>query len=336
MKILITTGIYPPKIGGPAQYARHLFEEFNNRGHDVTVKTFGIEDKLPTGVRHLYFFLKILKEASSSDIILALDTFSVGLPSVLAGKLLRKKTIIRTGGDFLWEQYIERTGRKVFLRNFYNTENNNLTFKERLIFQMTGWTLRNVSHLVFSTLWQKNIFVPAYDIELDKISIIENFYGKKAGDASPPLIDFVASTRDLKWKNIDVLKKVFKRIQEGNPSIELYVKNLDFADFMEKIKDSYAVILISLGDISPNLILDAIRYNRPFICTKEVGIYERIKDAGVFVDPNNEREIENAIHNLLNREGYEKARLKVRQFSFTHTWDEIAEEFLLLASKILI
>jgi hypothetical protein len=60
MKILIATGIYPPKIGGPAQYALNLKNEFEKMGHGVRVKTYGIEGKLPTGFRHLFFFFKII------------------------------------------------------------------------------------------------------------------------------------------------------------------------------------------------------------------------------------------------------------------------------------
>ena len=97
---------------------------------------------------------------------------------------------------------------------------------------------------------------------------------------------------------------------------------------MEKMKGCFAVILVSLGDISPNMILDAIRLNRPFICTKEVGIYDKIKDAGTFVDPLKEKEIEDAILTLLTEEGYKKAKEKVKNFNFVHTWDEIAGEFI--------
>src|SRR5436309_2301876 len=109
MKILIATGIYLPKIGGPAQYAKNLERVFTDLGHSVTVLTFGLEDNLPTGVRHLFFFFKILPKVFSADIICALDTFSVGLPAVLASQISGKKCVIRTGGDFLWEQYVERT-----------------------------------------------------------------------------------------------------------------------------------------------------------------------------------------------------------------------------------
>src|SRR3989344_8972792 len=58
MKILITTGIYPPKIGGPAQYALNLKESFERMGHFVYIKTFNIENSLPTGIRHIFFFIK--------------------------------------------------------------------------------------------------------------------------------------------------------------------------------------------------------------------------------------------------------------------------------------
>jgi len=100
------------------------------------------------------------------------------------------------------------------------------------------------------------------------------------------------------------------------------------------MKGAYAVILVSLGDISPNMILDAIKLNRPFICTKEVGIYERIREAGTFVDPLNEKEIEEAISYLLTEDGYKKAKEKVKNFNFVHTWDQIAEEFIEVYKKI--
>lgn len=144
---------------------------------------------------------------------------------------------------------------------------------------------------------------------------------------------FVASTRDLKWKNIDVLRKVVGKVCQTN-NIELFTQNLVFGEFMKKIKLSRAVVLVSLGDISPNMILDAIRLNKPFICTKEVGIYDRIKDAGIFVDPLNEDEIERAILQLLDKEGYEKAKDKVKNFNFTHTWERIAEEFISISNSV--
>jgi len=60
MNLLISTGIYPPKIGGPAQYSKNLKDSLESMGHSVALSTFGLENYLPTGFRHLYFFLKVL------------------------------------------------------------------------------------------------------------------------------------------------------------------------------------------------------------------------------------------------------------------------------------
>ena len=37
MKILITVGIFPPDIGGPASFVPKIAELYSNSGHDVTV-----------------------------------------------------------------------------------------------------------------------------------------------------------------------------------------------------------------------------------------------------------------------------------------------------------
>ncbi|MEK7177186.1 MAG: hypothetical protein AAB719_02740 [Patescibacteria group bacterium] len=333
-RILITTGIYPPKIGGPAQYAKNLREVWGKKGYLVKVKTFHLENYLPTGIRHLFFFFKIIPAVSTSDFILALDTFSVGFPTVLAGKIFGKIVVIRTGGDFLWEGYIERTGKKVLFRNFYIQEKDNLNLKEKLIFKLTRLTLNNASKVVFSTTWQRDIFVSAYALDTKKTGIIENYYGTKEGDFEFNSKTFIASTRNLKWKNLDILKNVFYKKDSIIPKdINLLTTTSEFESFMEKVKNSYAVILVSLGDISPNLILDAIRLNKPFICTKEVGIFDRIKDIGIFVNPLDEKEIEGAVLKLLDALEYKKWQDKVRSFNFVHTWDEMADEYIRLKTS---
>lgn len=334
MKILITTGIYPPKIGGPAQYAKNLKEAFEKMGHSVSVKTFTIEDKIPTGIRHIFFFLKIIPSLIKSDVVFTLDTYGVGFPTAFASRLFFKKNIIRTGGDFLWEQYCERHNKKALFRNFYGTEKQNFSLKEKIIFRVTKWTLQNTSKIIFSTEWQRDIFIEAYSLSLSKTEIVENYYGPKESDFNFESKTFVASARNLVWKNFDILKNTFNKIKTANPEAVLFTENLPYLQFMEKMSKAYGVILVSIGDISPNMILDAVRLNRPFICTKEVGIYERIKEAGTFVDPLDEKEIEGAISNLLTADGYAKAKEKVKNFNFVHSWDDIAREFIEVYKKI--
>ena len=59
MKILIATGIYPPDIGGPAQYAFNLEQEWKKLGHEVRVIKFSDVRYLPRYSAYC-LFLKVL------------------------------------------------------------------------------------------------------------------------------------------------------------------------------------------------------------------------------------------------------------------------------------
>ncbi len=333
-KILICTGIYPPHIGGPAQYAQEVEKELKRQGHSVSLLTYVIERQLPTFVRHVLFFTRTLGQLRGVDFILALDMFSVGLPAAFAAKLFRKKILIRTGGDFLWESFVERTMTRVLLRDFYITKKLEWSWKEKRIYNLTKWTLNNVSGVIFSTEWQRQIFEPAYALNPAKSYVVENFYGPKLPKAEKNNRVYVAATRPLMWKNIDTLKKVFVRAKEADPTIELDTENAPYETHLEKIRTGYAVALVSLGDISPNMILDSIRANTPFILTKENGLYERIKGIGLYVDPKDENDIKEKILYLADRTNHMYEQEKIENFTFTHTWAEICQEILAVAAAV--
>jgi glycosyltransferase involved in cell wall biosynthesis len=338
MKILIATGIYPPEIGGPAEYARNLSSEWTKTGHEVSVAVFSKWNFLPTGVRHLAYFFAMLPKVARSDAIFILDTFSAALPATLAGLLFGKKTILRTGGDFLWESYVERTGDLVLLSDFYKTSFNKLNGKEKLAFKCIRFVLRNVSVLVFSTKWQQDIFWYPYDLQRRESVIIENYYGPKITGLvsdSRPGKQFLASTRNLRWKNIGVLEEIFNS-PDVRESASLFTKPVPRGEFIAEMNASYAVILASLGDISPNMILDAIRLNKPFILTEETGIADRVKGIALLVDPKNPEDIKKKVLWLLDERNYSEQKRKIENFAFTHGWEEMAQEYVDLFKSIEI
>ncbi|MBI2482119.1 MAG: glycosyltransferase family 4 protein [Candidatus Vogelbacteria bacterium] len=327
MKIVIATGIYPPQIGGPAQYAKELADALTRAGNEVVIKTYRLEYKLPTGIRHLYYFFKILPTVWQAEVVIALDTFSVGLPAVAAGRLLGTTVIIRTGGDFLWEGHVERTGTKVLFRDFYHTSRAKWNLKEKIIFALSGWTLRYASKLVFSTTWQRDIFTSVYKLDQTKIYLVNNFSGPKLPSLPPVSQVFVAGTRPLKWKNLDTLKQAFVFVGTDYSGAKLDLTTASYQEFLEKIKSAYAVILVSLGDISPNLVLDALRFNKPVILTKETGFTDLLEDTVLWVDPLNIQDITEKIKLLLDPAVYQDYVARATAFNYIHTWDEIASEF---------
>ncbi len=325
MKIVIATPLYPPDIGGPAEYAYNLEREFQKLGHEVAVTKFTDIRYWPSGWRHLLYFLKLLSAMRRCDWCLALDTFSVGLPAVVAGRLLGKKIIIRIGGDFLWEGYVERTADLALLRDFYRTRSNRLNWKEKLIFKFTRWTVRHCYKLVFSTDWQRDIWRNPYGLVLERIAIIENYYGPKLLSNQPKTKNFLCAGRRLKLKNVEKLKEIDAQFEIGQWSPQVLA---------EKIKNCYALIVPSLSDISPNIVLQAVQYNKPFILTKETGLVGRLEKVALFVDTLNVKEIENKIIWLADEKNYQTTKEKIEQFAFSHTWLEIAGEFLALSEEI--
>ena len=178
MRILICTGIYPPDIGGPAKYTKNLEEEFLRSGNKVKILTYGMEKKLPIGIRHILYFLKTVFALPQTDLIIGLDIFSTGFPAVLAGKIFGKKIILRVGGDFLWETYVESIGNLIKIKDFY-ANRPHLSLKFKIIAYLQKFALKNAFALAFNSHWQKEFFEKVYNLELRKNFVIENFYPEK-------------------------------------------------------------------------------------------------------------------------------------------------------------
>jgi glycosyltransferase involved in cell wall biosynthesis len=276
----------------------------------------------------------LLKNIPGTDFILALDTFLVAVPAFWAAKVFRKKILIRTGGDFLWEQYIERIGPKVLLSDFYKSSPK-LVLKEKIIFYLTGATLRGLSGVIFSTKYQEDIFSEAYGLDKDKNYRIENYYGEKRTGSKPKEKNFLLMGRNIQFKNLKRIKRAFNLAKKERSEIKLEIgSDLLQQELFEKIKNCYAVVNVSIGEISPNFILEAITFNKPFILTEENGLKDRINSLAVSVNPMNIESIKNGIISLSKSDIYKEKKQKIENFKFTHSYKEIAEEFVTISEKI--
>ncbi len=328
MKILIATGIYPPDIGGPAKYSKNLTDEFLNLGHQVKVLSYKLEKKLPVGVRHFWYYLRVIRNINKVDLIIALDMFSTGFPAVLAGVIFHKKIVLRIGGDFLWETYVDKTKNLVHLKDFYKYPPK-LSIKFKLIKYWQKFTIKHANALVFNSCWQKDLFAKIYNLEQSKLFVIENFYGEKNNSSEPKNKNFLFAGRQTVFKNLDLLKEVFVELNDEGYETNLeIVDNLSSEQLQKKICESYAVITVSITDFAPNFIVEAITCGKPFILTNECGLVEKVGNLGLIVNPEDKLEIKQAIRSLLNEDVYEKYKNNIINFQFTHSWQEMANEFL--------
>ena len=328
MRILICTGVFPPDVGGPAKYAKHLRGEFIKSGHKVKVLSYRIEKKLPIGIRHFIYFLKVVFSLYKIDLVIALDTFSVAFPSVLAAKIFRKKTIIRVGGDFLWETYVEKTGNLITLEQFY-AKKPKLPLKHKIIAPLQKFALKRASALAFNSKWQKAFFEEIYNLDNKKTFVVENFYGKKIDGIKPKQKNFLFAGRKIKFKNLDLVSDIFKNLAKENKQVKFeIIDNLSIKQLQEKIKKCYALIVPSISDFAPNFIIEGMKFNKPFILTRNCGLVEKLKDIGVFIDPFNRKDIENKILFLADEDNYNEYQNRVANFKFVNSWEDIANQFL--------
>lgn len=328
MNILFAAGIYPPDVGGPALYAYSLKREFENMGNTVEVASFSGLRMFPSGLRHFLYFIKILRKIPTADVVLAFDALSVGLPALALSKFFRKKIFVRLGGDFLWEQYIERTKTPVLLSQFY-AEGRKLTIKEKIIFWLVRFVVCRVDYVVFSTAWLQNIFVSAYGIKEEKSFVVENAIEFRNTPTGYSEKVFLWAGRDIFLKNVDMLKRAFADAQEEDAKIRLEcVTNLPQDALFQKIKDCYAVIYPSISEVSPNFVLEALSFGKPAIVTRDTGYRDTLKDVALFVDPRNESDIKEKILWLAQEENYKSLQEKIPALGLHQTYSDIASEFL--------
>lgn len=334
MKIVIATPSYPPRVAGPSHYAKGVAEVWRAQGHDVVVVSFDAYLHLPSGIRHAVYAWKLLFQVRSASFIVALDIFSVALPAVLVAQLFRKKCIVRVSGDFIWEGYVEREGVEVTLREFYAGKDL-WTWRERLLFRLSRYTLRSATGLVFQNNWQKTLVLREFALAHAVSAVIRNSFPKSVLSSAEDGKIYLWAGRAIRLKNIERLKQAFTEAEAIDSSIEFRMyTSLSRDALFEHMKKAYVVLNPSLSDMNPNIVLEGIAFGKPFICTAESGIREVTEGMGLFVDPKDTRAIRDAILTLSKEDAYNDCRSAIASRNIERTYRDVAAELLAFAESV--
>jgi glycosyltransferase involved in cell wall biosynthesis len=230
MKVLITTGIYPPDIGGPATYSKLLFEELPKKSIGTDVLSFGKVRWLPKGIRHIAYFFLILLNARDVDIIYAQDPVSVGLPSLYASRILKKKLYLKIVGDYAWEQASGKYSLKESLDSF-SEKDKDYSFFIRLLKKIQTKVAGGAEKIIVPSNYLSGI-VTNWGIEKEKITVIYNSFEKQeyrlSKESIKKLIKFegelvVSVGRLVPWKGFAELIKIWPEILEKYPRAKLLI-----------------------------------------------------------------------------------------------------------------
>jgi len=185
MRVLITSPIFPPDLGGPSVYVPSLGRFLIERGHEVKVIAF-CSDADPTGhpfevesiargplpLRYLVAFWRVFREAKNFDVVYVQE--HLAYLHVLAAKLRGVPCMIRIMVDGSWE---------IAHRKGWCGDDDIVTFQgkrygwkvslvQRL--QRTWW--RWAKHIITCSDFLRGILVNTYGVEREKVETIFNAY----------------------------------------------------------------------------------------------------------------------------------------------------------------
>ncbi len=335
MRLVIATPLYPPEIGGPATYAKLLFEGLPEKGIEVELVKFSRVRHLPKLIRHYAYYCRVLKAARNADAVLALDPVSVGLPAMKAAQKARKPFVVKIVGDYAWEQGVQRFGVTQNLDEFVKTER--VPFPVRVLRRIQTRVARSATRVIVPSEYLKGI-VMSWGIPAEKIEVIYNAVSVEHIGEIPNMIQrlprprVVTVARLVKWKGIDGLMRVFDGIWSArrkglNPSLiivgsgpeELQLKELkehshnlrldevciftgerSHEETLAIMNDADIFVLNSTYEGLSHVLIEALRLGKCILATNAGGNPEIIVSGeGMLINVDKETELASSLRILI-------------------------------------
>lgn len=346
MRIIISTGLYPPEIGGPATYTKVVEDELKRRGIPVFVLPFRLVRHLPPVIRHLMFMYRLIRMSKRGDILYAQDTVSVGLPTALVTTLFRRRFFVRVPGDFAWEQGTQRFGVKEGIDDFQNKK---YGFRVSLLRLIQRFVVARAEKVITPSLYFKNL-VSGWVKNPDKVYHIYN--GINLNQKVIPHIfqnkTLVASGRLVPWKGFDSLisfvaetdfdlvilgegedrTRLETLVQEKNLGGRVSLPGLVSRDeLLAYSAGSFAVIAPSSFESFSFQIVEAMSVGAVCIAFDIGNLNEIITNgvSGYLVQPGDYDAVRTILNNIENVRGYigENAKKESQAFSVENTVDQL-------------
>ena len=313
MKILITVGIYPPDIGGPASFVPRIAKLLEENQCEVTVICLSNEKILDNEpykiirilrnqnliIRWIKTVLNMLSHGRDAEVI-----FVNGLPmeAYIANLFLRKKLIRKIVGDWAWER-----GRNKGIINdsFDEFQKNKHNLHLEIAKFSRGWTATKADLVITPSVHLKNV-VKNWGVSENNLKVIYNGTNiqSKITKKENEVLHFITVGRLAPWKNIDKIIQamailnekgfnfIFNIVGSGplNEKLKILVKELKLenkifflgqknTEELNKIYlDSDIYIQASGYEGLPHVILEAINFNLSIISTPIGGTNEILLD----------------------------------------------------------
>ena len=302
MKVLVTVGIFPPDIGGPATFVPKIVNYFQNElNYEIEILTLSdsknldikdrfivkrIDRNLPIIYRWLKTIFTIYKLGKNKDLIFV---NGLGTESTIANIFLKKKIIRKIVGDPVWERAYNKG--KVS-ENFDEFQVKNYGFSISLQKKVRNFSIKNSDIVITPSQHLKNFilnlgFKNKIETVNNGITIPEESTKKFTNDQT----NITIVSRLVTHKNIE---KIIEAISDlNNPLIKLNIigdgpelnqlqsialrsdqkENIIFHgklhrdDINNIFLNSDIYIQASNYEGLPHSLLEAMSYGIPILCT---------------------------------------------------------------------
>jgi len=371
LHICIITGIFPPDIGGPATYVSRLAASLLELGHEVCVVTLGddaqagsfpvycISRALSLPLRLLRLFFMLLRVGRKADVwyINGLE-----VPAVLAGKLLRKRLIMKIVGDYAWERAMNLGLTTDSIDAFQHTRQCRQVEWHKWL---RSWYTRQVNAIITPSRYLKSL-VQGWGVPEERIQVIYN----AVEDLPPNLLSrqeirqrfgfsehdklIITVGRLVKWKGIAQLIEVVASLDasvkllilgdgpEKNMLTELATQR-DVAGrvvFGGKAERSFALTAMQAAEVFvlntgyegfSHVLLEAMQVGTPVITTNVCGNPELVKHDvnGVLLPFGDVDALRFALRQVLTQSSYRQALIEAGRESIEQlTWERLLAQTL--------
>ena len=312
MNILITVGIFPPDIGGPASFVPKISDFLIENGHNVKiiclseVGNIHTEDNLDVirvkrsnnlPIRWIKTIYQIVKNGRRSDLIFV---NGLGVESAIANLILQKQLIRKIVGDPVWERAYNKKRTTESFDDFQNNKHSFLIEVQKLL---RNWSI-NSAEIVITPSDHLKSFVSGigYSKKILKINNGVNITDINRANESKADINLIIISRLVVQKNINIVIEAMKLLDNKNLKLSIIGEGGEFSKLESAIHDLNlqnqvkllgkidnnkisqflltADIFIQASDYEglPHSVLEAINYEVPILSTETGGCKDLLND----------------------------------------------------------
>ena len=352
MNILITAGIFPPDIGGPASFVPKISNFLIENGHNVKiiclaeVENNHTEDNLDVirikrsnslPIRWVKTIYQIVKNGKKSDLIFV---NGLGIETTIANLLLKKQLIRKIVGDPVWERAYNQRKTTESFDEFQNNKHSFLIEVQKLL---RNWSI-NSAEIVITPSDHLKSFVSGlgFSNKILKINNGVDITDIKKTNIHKADVNLLIISRLVVQKNINIVIEAIELLDNKNLKLSIIGEGGEFSKLESLIHDLNlqnrvqllgkidsnkisqflltADIFIQASDYEglPHSVLEAINYEVPILSTEVGGCKDLLNDGErgfiIPLPPDKQIIAENIIFIINNKDEATKRAVAAKTF----------------------